>query len=234
MKLPDVARATTAQLATFTPADDELFIDTTKNTIVIGDGSTTGGVPLQTAASVNRALTSLYRRYLYMPVAAMNAGATSGVTYVAPSSSTTGGWNLTADAHVLTFGASIFADWDGSSNPVVDVCFDVNVDNSGGSSGDTVDLLLTAYYGQVGVVAIKTQTVTVSTTVGKAARYKTYKASFTLDRTVSQNQIVAGDRFGFKLNLINASSEVDDIVVIHGGCSISYQTTHMGVESGDI
>ena len=39
-------RGTTAQTATFTGASAELTVDTTKNTIVVHDGSTAGGFAL--------------------------------------------------------------------------------------------------------------------------------------------------------------------------------------------
>ena len=45
-------RGTTTQHSTFTGGDGEVTIDSTKKTIVVHDGSTVGGVPLATAASV--------------------------------------------------------------------------------------------------------------------------------------------------------------------------------------
>lgn len=39
-------RYTTAQLASITPAAGELMVDTTKKTVVVGDGSTVGGTPV--------------------------------------------------------------------------------------------------------------------------------------------------------------------------------------------
>ena len=45
-------RGTTSQHSTFTGAAGEATIDTTKNTVVVHDGVTAGGIPLATAASV--------------------------------------------------------------------------------------------------------------------------------------------------------------------------------------
>ena len=39
-------RGTTANIAGFTPAQGEVIVDTTKNTVVVGDGATAGGWPL--------------------------------------------------------------------------------------------------------------------------------------------------------------------------------------------
>jgi hypothetical protein len=48
--MPNIAvrlrRKTTSQLSTLILNIGDIFVDATKNTIVIGDGSTTGGVPL--------------------------------------------------------------------------------------------------------------------------------------------------------------------------------------------
>ena len=44
-------RGTTAQHSTFTGAEGEVTVDTTKDTLVVHDGTTAGGVPLATEAS---------------------------------------------------------------------------------------------------------------------------------------------------------------------------------------
>lgn len=46
-------RGTTSQHSTFTGANGEVTVDTTKKTAVVHDGSTAGGVPLATEAQVN-------------------------------------------------------------------------------------------------------------------------------------------------------------------------------------
>jgi len=45
-------RGTTAQHSTFTGAEGEVTVDTTKDTLVVHDGTTAGGIPLATEASV--------------------------------------------------------------------------------------------------------------------------------------------------------------------------------------
>jgi hypothetical protein len=45
-------RGTTAQHSTFTGAEGEVTVDTTKDTLVVHDGTTAGGVPVATEASV--------------------------------------------------------------------------------------------------------------------------------------------------------------------------------------
>lgn len=46
-------RGTTAQHSTFTGAEGEVTVDTTKDTLVVHDGVTAGGVPLATEAALN-------------------------------------------------------------------------------------------------------------------------------------------------------------------------------------
>jgi len=45
-------RGTTAQHSTFTGAEGEVTVDTTKDTLVVHDGSTAGGIPLAKASEV--------------------------------------------------------------------------------------------------------------------------------------------------------------------------------------
>jgi hypothetical protein len=45
-------RGTTAQHATFTGAQGEITVDTSKNVVIVHDGSTTGGIPMATNAEV--------------------------------------------------------------------------------------------------------------------------------------------------------------------------------------
>ena len=49
---------TTAQHASFTGATKEITVDTTKNTVVVHDGSTAGGYPLLNQTDLNNTLTS--------------------------------------------------------------------------------------------------------------------------------------------------------------------------------
>lgn len=52
-------RGTSAQTTAFTGAAGEVTIDTTKNTLVVHDGSTAGGTPLAKASEIVSAVSSL-------------------------------------------------------------------------------------------------------------------------------------------------------------------------------
>jgi hypothetical protein len=169
-----------------------------------------------------------YRRYYHLPLGAFNPGA-SGASWVAASANTVGGWNLTSATHTLQFGTDIHSDWDGASDIKLEIYMCPGV---AGSAGDTIDLKLVAYYAGTGDTATKTQTVEVATTTD-GTQYKVYKVTFTLDWDAGGNVIEAGDKIGFILNLETDTSEIDNVIILQGGNSVYYNTTHLGIESGD-
>ena len=139
----------------------------------------------------------------------LNPGA-SGATRTAPDSNTIGGWQLDAAGETLYFEAHMEAEWDAVSDLIVNAWWEVNVDNTGGAGGDTVDLRLVVRYKGAGDTAIKTQTVEVATTVGASARYKQFKTSFTIDYDAANNIIDSLDLLSFAINLETDTSEVAD------------------------
>ena len=184
-----------------------------------------------TGAGFHRTSTARYRRYYHIVLGAANPGA-SGALWVDASANTTGGWRLTNAAWLLRGQADVHSDWDGASDMMFSVNFMVNVDNTAGGVGDTVDLKVTAYYKGVGDTACKSQSVEVATVVGQSAQYKQFKANFTFDYDYALNVIEAGDVIALVLNLETDSSEVDDIVVT--SMEFYYNTKHIGLESGDV
>jgi len=134
---------------------------------------------LKTSAVV-RTATSLYRRYYHLPIYATNPGV-AGATFVAPSSNHIGGNRLDAATEFLYMETDVHSDWDGATDLEVEIYFVVNIDNTGGGVGDTVDLKLVCYYNGVGETAVKTQTVEKATIVGQSAQYKMFKSEHVID-----------------------------------------------------
>ena len=153
----------------------------------------------------------------------------SGATRTTPDSNTIGGWQLNASGETLYFEAHMETEWDGSSDLIVNVWFEVNTDNTGGNSGDTVDLKLVVRYKGEGETVIKTQTVEVATTVGASARYKQFKSSFTIDYDAANNVIDTLDVLSFAINLETDTSEVDDIIL--NLMELRYATTKPSLEA---
>lgn len=215
-----------------------LFMDASANTFQIGDDtggnyaifSGAGAITLYGNATL-RTATAVRRRYYHLPLFASNPGA-SGPTFVACDTNTLGGWQLNAVGELLYFDTDVHSDWDAASDLTVEVKFEVNVDNTGGGAGDTVDLRLQTFYKGNAETSCKTQVLEVATTVGASARYKRFTCNFTIDYDAVGNVVEAGDVISMILNLETDSSEVDDVVI--SDCSFYYNTTHIGTESGDV
>lgn len=181
--------------------------------------------------TVIRGATSLFRRYYHIPVQAVDPGA-SGATWTPPDANTIGGYQLDAAGEVLYLQTDVHSDWNGNTDLIMEVRFEVNVDNSGGNAGDTVDLKAVFYYKGTSEVVTKTQTVEVPTTVGQSAQYNQFSVSFTINYDETDNVVQAGDMIHCILNLETDTSEVDDIII--NAASFYYQTTHTSIESGDV
>ncbi|KKN76450.1 hypothetical protein LCGC14_0369590 [marine sediment metagenome] len=147
-----------------------------------------------------------------LSVSSLSKGA-SGATEVAADANTLGGWQLSDAGWLVNFGAHLEDIWDAVSDIEINVYFEVNVDNTAGNAGDTVDLKIVARYKGDGETAIKTQTVEVATVVGQSAQYKQFKATFAIAYDAGGNVIDALDVLSFVMNLETDTSEVDDIII---------------------
>ena len=174
-----------------------------------------------------RAATSVWWHVQHTGGASLNPGA-SGPTLVGPSADTAGGYQLDLSTEELFFDAHVHDDWDGASDLYAKIIFEVNVDNSGGSAGDTVDLRLQLFYKGNGETACRTQVLEIATVVGQSPRYKQFSALFTIDYDAVSNVVVAGDDVGMILNLETDSSEVGDVIITH--VAFEYKTTKVNPE----
>jgi len=171
-----------------------------------------------------------YRRYYHLPLTAFNPGA-SGATWTPANANTLAGFRLDAAGELLYTEADIHADWDEASDLTLELGFTVMIDNSGGSPTDTVDIKAVCYYKGEGETATKSQTVEDAIVVGACPQYTQFKHEFTIDYDAASNVVEVGDVITFTINLETDTSEVDDIN-LHGG-SFYYNSTHVGIESGD-
>ncbi len=142
----------------------------------------------------------------------------SGATETAPDSNTLGGWQLTTSGHQLFYNCHVHEDWSEDSDLEAHVIFEVNVDNTGGNVGDTVDLQLIARMKGDAETAVKTQTLEIATVVGQSAQYKQFEAIFLVDFDSGTDPLESGDLVTFELNLETDTSEVGDIIVNHVMC----------------
>ena len=180
-----------------------------------------------TTAGKVRANSADYRRYYHLPLFAANPGV-SGATWTQANANHINGWQLDNVNETLEFNSDVHSDWDGASDLEVEVYFQLL---DAGSNNDTVDLRLQCYYIGTGETSTKSQTVEVST-ITDGTQYKMYKATFMIDYDAASNIVEAGDKFGFILNLETDTSEIDNVLITDA--AFYYNTTHVGIEDGDI
>lgn len=176
-----------------------------------------------------RSLDSSYRRYYHVPITAVNPGA-SGATWVSASATVLSGWKLDAATEYASITTDIHGDWDTSTNPVFEFTYTVNTDNAGGTENDVVDYRVIAYYAQAGDTEPRTQTVDGEAVIGACDQYTVFKQEIELDRTETDNELLIGDVICCRLICLN-TGDVTDITL--NSASFYYNTTHLGIESGD-
>jgi len=147
----------------------------------------------------------------------------SGATFTPPGANTVGGYQLDVNTEFVYFWSHIEADWDAASDVVVEVFFEVNVNNTGGLVTDTVDLQLICRFKGDAETAVKTQTLEVANVVGQSAQYKQFETSFAIDYNSGTDPVQVGDIFGMSLNLETDTSEVDNIIINY--IEFKYKTT---------
>jgi hypothetical protein len=109
-------RGTTTQHNSFTGLSAELTVDTTKNTVVVHDGSTAGGHPLakeaSTVALTGNQTVAGTKTFSSNPV--LDAGTANGVLYLNTSKVATSGSALTFDGTNLAVGTTTYSTIGGS------------------------------------------------------------------------------------------------------------------------
>lgn len=186
--------------------------------------ATDGVVTLQ---NVLRTATSKWYYCKYIDAISVSAGG-SGASLTVPTANTIGGYKLDAAGEYLYFDARTCSNWDAASDLIVKITFEVNVDNSGGNAGDTVDLSLLSYFKGDGDTSCKSQTIETANTIGTSAQYKQFTSNHTIDYDDPNNTVDTNDVFAFRINLETDTSEVDDIVI--NFIIFTYQTKQVHVE----
>jgi len=146
-----------------------------------------------------------WHEYL-IPAVNLSSGG-SGATLIIPDNSTLGGYQLDRDTEFLFFITHIEDDWDEVSNAIMEIDFEVNVDNTGGNDTDTVKFQVDCYHKIEGEFANTTQSLSGNTVVGKANQYELFKQTITITNVRLEETVAV------KLNLDTTNSEVDDIIV---------------------
>lgn len=186
-----------------------------------------GSDGIVTLQNVLRTATSKWYYCKYIDAIAISPGG-SGATLAVPDTNTLGGYQLDAANEYVYFDARTCSNWDAASDLYVKITFEVNVDNSGGNAGDTVDLSLLSYFKGDGETSNKSQTNEIATTVGQSAQYKQFTSTHTIDYDDPNNTVDTNDVFAVRVNLETDTSEVDNIII--NFIVFTYQTKKVHVE----
>ena len=153
----------------------------------------------------------------------------SGATEQLMTANYLSGYNLDADTEYLYFTGHICSDWDGVSNPEIMLKYETDQDNTGGADADVANFSILCYYKGDGDTANKTQTVTSTQTIGKAARYKHFTTTFMMDYGLASHVIDANDCISFRLSFVVTNSDVTDVVAHHAMFRYKTKKVHIPV-----
>jgi hypothetical protein len=170
--------------------------------------------------------TPKYASYRHLPLFSADPGA-SGPTFVPADANQLSGWRLDAATEILYFNSDFHSDWDQISDPVVEITFTVNIDNTLGNAADEVDFQLVATYAGEGEAIVKSQSISESTIVGACAQYTIFHEHFNINYNEVDNVLQAMDVISLRLR-IEATSDVADIVV--NDAAIFYSKYKIGTE----
>ena len=93
------------------------------------------------------------------------------------------------------------------------VVWETDVDNSGGGASDEVIIKCETYMKGNAETAIKNQSLSDTTVIGTAARYKQYTSTFTIDYDDGSNPVEIGDTMAFHISFDRTNSDITDIVI---------------------
>ena len=131
----------------------------------------------------------------------------SGATFIAPNASSLGGYQLNGITEYLLFATHVDHDWDGLSDGVMEIYFEVNDDNSGGLPTDTVKFQLEVWHKMVGERTTTVYSPDSTTIVGTAQQHDLFKQEIVIDNLRAMEVIA------FRLNLNTITGDVTDVIV---------------------
>lgn len=131
----------------------------------------------------------------------------SGATLIVPNASSLGGYQLNAINEYLYFNSHVDHDWDGTSDGLFEIFFEVNDDNSGGLVTDTVKFQLEVWHKVKGELTNTVYSLSGNTVVGQSQQHELFEQEIIIGN-LRETEVLA-----FRLNINTIQSQVTDIIV---------------------
>ena len=131
----------------------------------------------------------------------------SGATLIVPNASSLGGYRLDAINEYLYFNSHIEDDWDGVSDGIFEIYFEVNEDNTAGLVTDTVKFQLEVWHKLHGELTNTVFSLQGNTVVGQSQQHELFEQQITIGN-LRMNEVIA-----FRLNLNTIQSQVVNVIV---------------------
>jgi len=132
-------------------------------------------------------------------------------TPVDANANTLGGYQLNDAGEILAFNTHVDDDWDGESDILIDLYFEINA--AGGAPTDTVDFDVAVYMKKPGDTSTRSQSLTATKTIGAAAQFTAFESEATLVHDDGANPVNETDTLTIEVNLNTGTSEVDDVIL---------------------
>ena len=131
----------------------------------------------------------------------------SGATQIVPNVSTLGGYQFNAINEYLYFTTHVEDDWDGITDGILEITFEVNDDNTLGNDADTVDFQVECWHKIPGELVNNVVSLDGSTVVGQSDQHELFIQDVIIT-DMRVNEVIA-----FRVNLNTIDSEVADVIV---------------------
>ena len=131
----------------------------------------------------------------------------SGATQIAPNASSLGGYQFNAINEYLYFNSHVDHDWDGLSDGLFEIFFEVNDDNTGGLVTDTVKFQLEVWHKVEGDLVNTVYSLSGNTVVGQSQQHELF------EQEIIVGNLRERDVLAFRINLNTIQSQVTDVIV---------------------
>lgn len=131
----------------------------------------------------------------------------SGATLLAPNASSLGGYRFDAINEYLYFASHVDHDWDGISNGLLEIFFEVNVDNTAGLVTDTVKFQLEVWHKMDGELTNTVYSLQGNTVVGQSDQHELFEQEIVVGN-LREREVIA-----FRINLNTIQSQVTNVIV---------------------